>query len=110
MQVRIENTSKVQRKLTITVDPGTIEKEFERQLIQAQKTAKLKGFRPGQVPITMVKKFYGEECRHRTLHQVVDDSLRRRSLNTSFTLSGVRRLIFLKIIPAMGNWLRKARA
>lgn len=88
IQVQVENVSKVQRKLTITVDAKSIEKEFERQLISLQKTARIKGFRPGQVPMSMVQKVYGDDARHRVFHQVVDDSFRRAVTDNKLNVVG----------------------
>jgi trigger factor len=47
---------------------------FERGLVEVQKTARLKGFRPGNVPISVVKQFYGEDVRHRVYHRLIDEA------------------------------------
>ena len=43
-------------------------------MVEVQKTAKLKGFRPGQAPISVIKHYYGEDVRHRLFHNLIDES------------------------------------
>src|SRR5690242_20711502 len=76
MQVQIENTSNIVRKLTIRVPAKTVANRFERGLAEVAKTAKFKGFRPGHVPLSVVKQHYGEDVRHRVFHNLIDESFR----------------------------------
>lgn len=72
--VQLEKPSSIVRKLTIKVPAGVVASHFERGLIEVQKTAKLKGFRPGQVPISVIKQYYGDDVRHRVYHNLIDES------------------------------------
>jgi len=74
ISVQVENTSKIARKLTIRVPAQEVNTRFERGLMEVQKTAKLKGFRPGQAPLSVIKQFYGEDVRHRLFHSLIDES------------------------------------
>ncbi len=76
LNVQLEKPSSITRKLTIKVPASVVTKHFERGLAEVQKHAKLKGFRPGQVPISMVRQFYGEDVRHRAFQNIVEDSFR----------------------------------
>jgi len=72
--VSVEKASPVSRKLTIKVPANIVADRFEKSLREVAKTAKIKGFRPGMVPLPMVKKFYGDDVRHHVFHKIVDES------------------------------------
>lgn len=76
MQVQVEKTSNVHRKLTIKVPAQTVSRRFEESLQELSRTVKLKGFRPGHVPLAVVKQYYGEDVRHRLFHNLIDESYR----------------------------------
>src|SRR3990167_1770834 len=74
LTVKVDQPSRVLRKLTITVPPETVADRLEAKMIEIQRTAKLKGFRPGMVPLSVVKRVYGEDARNRVLHTLIDES------------------------------------
>ena len=74
LQVQVEMPSNIVRKLTIKVPAKLVNQRFERGLAEVQRTAKLKGFRPGQAPISIIKQYYGEDVRHRVFHSIIDES------------------------------------
>ncbi len=75
--VKVESTSPILRKLTVKVTAATVQQHFERGIAEAQKTAKLKGFRPGMVPLSVVKQYYSEEVRHQVFHNLINDSYQK---------------------------------
>ncbi len=74
ISVSVEKASNISRKLTIKVPANVVADRFEKGLREVAKTAKIKGFRPGMVPLPMVKKFYGDDVRHNVFHKLVDES------------------------------------
>jgi trigger factor len=74
IQVQLEKSSNILRKLIITVPVTTIRNRFERQLLTTQKKAKMDGFRAGHVPLPLVKKLYGHEVRRQVLNDLMDES------------------------------------
>lgn len=74
IQVSVEKASNITRKLTIKVPAKIVASRFEKGLAEVQKTAKIKGFRPGMVPLPMVKQYYGEDVRHHVFHKLIDES------------------------------------
>ena len=61
MQVSVENTGTLGRKLTISVPAERFEKEFVNRLTKLSKQVKMSGFRPGKVPLKVVEKQYGQQ-------------------------------------------------
>lgn len=72
--VEVEKPSSILRKFTIKVPAETVKTHFDKGLAEVQRTATIKGFRPGQVPISIVKQHYGEDVRHRVFHALIDES------------------------------------
>jgi trigger factor len=63
MQVSLETTQGLERRLTITVEAATVDSEVKKRLQQLSKTQRIDGFRPGKVPVTVIQKRYGAAVR-----------------------------------------------
>ena len=75
MQVSIETTSKLERRLTVGVPAETIDSQVEKRLQRARKTARLPGFRPGKVPLKIMRQRFGNGVREEVLMEVMGQSL-----------------------------------
>ena len=60
MQITVESTGGLERKMTVVLDGAPIEREFERQLREKARSARLKGFRPGKAPLKEVRRRFGQ--------------------------------------------------
>lgn len=74
MQVSVESTSSIERRMTIGVPADQIEREVEERLQKTAKTARINGFRPGKVPVKVVKKRYGQGVRQEVIGEVMRNS------------------------------------
>ena len=63
MQVSVEKTSELSRKMTVSVPEEVIQEKMEARFEKLAKDVKLDGFRPGKVPAKVVKKMYGDRVR-----------------------------------------------
>ncbi|MBL4816317.1 MAG: trigger factor [Shewanella sp.] len=63
MQVSVETTQGLERRLTISVPAEQIEKTVNEALKSEAKRARLPGFRPGKVPVSVINKRYGKAIR-----------------------------------------------
>ena len=77
MQVSIETTSKLERRLTVGVPAETIDSQVEERLQRARKTARLPGFRPGKVPLKIMRQRFGNGVREEVLMEVMGQSLQQ---------------------------------
>ena len=75
MQVSIETMSKLERRLTVGVPAETIDTQVEERLKQALKTVRLPGFRPGKVPLKIMRQRFGNGVREEVLIDVMARSL-----------------------------------
>ena len=74
MQVTVESTGTLERKLRVELPVESIEKEVDTRLKSVGKTAKIKGFRPGKVPPKVVKQRYGKQIRQEVLSELMQKS------------------------------------
>jgi trigger factor len=63
MQVSVEKTSELSRKMTVTVPEELFQEKMEARLKSLAREVKLDGFRPGKAPHHVVKKIYGSRVR-----------------------------------------------
>jgi len=63
MQVSVETTKGLERRLTITVPAVSIDTAVKSRLQQLAKTQRINGFRPGKVPVNVIQKRYGQAVR-----------------------------------------------
>jgi len=74
MQVSVETTSGLGRRMTVGVPAQNLETVIEKRLTEAQKTLRIDGFRPGKVPMREVKRRFGNAVRSEVLGEVMRDS------------------------------------
>ena len=67
MQVSVETTSGLERRLTVGIPADQVDQEVNKRLQQAAKTVRINGFRPGKVPFKVVQKRYGAGVRQEVL-------------------------------------------
>ena len=63
MQVSVETTQGLERRLTISVPAETVDVEVKNRLRHLGKTQRINGFRPGKVPVSVIQKRYGQSVR-----------------------------------------------
>lgn len=71
MQVSVETTSGLERRVTVGVPAEEVENAVESRLKEAQKNLRLDGFRPGKVPMREVKRRFGAAARNEVLSEVM---------------------------------------
>src|SRR5882724_8080226 len=72
MQVSLTATGGLERRLEVAVPATEVSSEVEQRLKSISRTARLKGFRPGKAPITVVRRQFGEQVHA----EVVSDLMR----------------------------------
>jgi trigger factor len=74
MQVSIETTSGLERRLTIGVPAEKVESEVQKRLQEAAKNIRMNGFRKGKVPLKVIKQRYGAGVRQEVVGEVISRS------------------------------------
>ena len=71
MQVSVESTSALERRMTIGVPAERIETEVNKRLQQTARRAKVPGFRPGKVPMSVIRQRYEDAARQEALGDLI---------------------------------------
>ena len=88
MQVSIETTSNLERRLTVGVPAERVEVEVNSRLQKAAQKAKLPGFRPGKVPLKVMRQRYGAGVRQEVLGEVVSQSFQEAVIQEKLRPAG----------------------
>lgn len=75
MQVTTEAVSGVARRLNVSVPTSRINEQFEARLKRTAKTVKINGFRPGKVPMNVVRREYGAAVYQEVVNDVIRDTV-----------------------------------
>ena len=75
MQVTSEAVSGVARRLTVSVPTSRVNEQFEARLKRSAKTVKINGFRPGKVPLNVVRREYGASIYQEVVNDVIRDTV-----------------------------------
>jgi trigger factor len=85
MQVKVESTGSLERRMRVELPAERIDKEVDSRLQSWGRKAKIKGFRPGKVPPKVVRQRYGKQIRDEVVNEVMQksfaDALQQENLN-----------------------------
>ena len=74
MRVSVETTSGLERRLTVGVPADRVDSAVDKRLQDAARNVRLPGFRPGKVPIKVMKQRFGAGVRQEVLGEVISQS------------------------------------
>jgi trigger factor len=77
MNVTRENIDDLNAVLKVEIAQADYEDKVENVLRDYRKKANIKGFRPGMVPIGLVKKMYGKAVRIEEINKIVGESIQK---------------------------------
>ncbi len=71
MQVSVETTSGLGRRMTVQIPAEQMDQQVASKLQQLTRSVRLDGFRPGKVPLSVVKKRYESQVRQETAAELI---------------------------------------
>ncbi|WP_137166375.1 trigger factor [Salinimonas lutimaris] len=89
MQVSVETTQGLERRLTITVPADSIDSAVKARLQQLAKTQRINGFRPGKVPVSVIQKRFGEAVRQEVAGDVMQQNFYQAVIQEKITPAGM---------------------
>jgi trigger factor len=75
MNVSVEETGPVERRLHIEIPTTEVDAAFESFFREMRRSAHIKGFRPGKAPREVLEQYYGDRASGEVLQRLVESSL-----------------------------------
>lgn len=88
MKVSFENPDKINGLLTITVEEADYKNEVDETLKDYRKKANVPGFRPGQVPMGMIKRQYGGAVKMDAINKIVGEQINKYITDNKINMLG----------------------
>ncbi len=77
MQIEKQEVDALNAELTINVHPEDYQERVEKALKNYRKNAQIQGFRPGHVPVTIIKQRYGKSILVEEINNLIQDNIHR---------------------------------
>lgn len=88
MQVSIETTSGLERRLTVGVPAAEVDSEVDSRLQKAARNVRLPGFRPGKVPMKVMRQRFGAGVRQEVVGEVMSRSFQQAVVQENLRPAG----------------------
>lgn len=92
MQVSVEATGDLERRLTVQVPAEQIEQEIDSRLRSLVRTARVDGFRPGKVPFKVLQLKYESRVREEVVNAVIQSSYKDALTQQNLRVAGEPRI------------------
>ena len=74
MQVSVESIGKLERRMQVQVPAERVSQEIASRLKDLCRTARLKGFRPGKAPLTVIRQQFGPQVHREVIGELLQSS------------------------------------
>ncbi len=88
MKIEQSELKDLQAVVTLTIEPADYQDEVQKQLKQVRQKAQIPGFRPGMVPLGLVKKMYGKGVLADVLNKLVGENLQKHIEDNKLAILG----------------------
>ncbi len=88
MNITRENISDLNAVLKVSIEKADYEDKVEKVLKDYRKKANIKGFRPGMVPIGLVRKMYGKAVQIDEINKMVSENIQKYLVDEKLDILG----------------------
>jgi len=74
MKTTVEDISPVKRRLSVEIEPEEVNKRIDKAYLELKKRVRLRGFRPGKVPIKILEARFGERVKDEVIQDIIRDT------------------------------------
>jgi trigger factor len=74
MNVKVEDISSVKKQISFDVPASRVDEEIDKAYQQIAKTAKVKGFRPGKVPRSILERQYASQMNSQVFERLISEN------------------------------------
>ena len=77
MQIEVEQISSLGRKINIIIPAEKINDSIQTKIKKISKQIKMNGFRPGHVPVTLIKEKYATAVYQEAIEELIDSGVKK---------------------------------
>src|ERR1700748_2964579 len=92
MQVSVENTGKLERRMQVQVPAERVSEEIAARLKTISRTARLNGFRPGKAPLKVIRQQFGPQVHREVIGELLQSSYAEAVTQKQLTPAGNPRI------------------
>ena len=92
MQISVENTGKLERRMQVQVPAEQVSQEIATRLKELSRTARLKGFRPGKAPITVIRQQFGQQVHREVIGELMQSTFAEAVTQNQLSPAGSPRI------------------
>ena len=74
MKVDITNASEIERRMTVAVPAEQVDSEIDKAYATLKKTVKLRGFRPGKAPLSLLERYFKAQVEEDVMSRLVQET------------------------------------
>ncbi|MGD9157498.1 MAG: trigger factor [Desulfobacteraceae bacterium] len=82
MKTTVEEISSVKKKILVEIESKDVDKKIDSAFKRYGKSAKIKGFRPGKVPMKVLERYYGDQVTYEVTNSIIQETLPRAMQET----------------------------
>ncbi len=92
MQVSVESTGNIERKLSIVIPAERIDGEVDTRLKSMRSRVKIDGFRPGKVPMSVVSQQYGDSVYQEVVGEIFQSTFYEAAEQEKLKVAGMPKI------------------
>jgi trigger factor len=92
MQVSVESTGKLERRMQVQVPAERVSEEIAARLKTISRTARLNGFRPGKAPLKVIRQQFGPQVQREVIGELLQSSYAEAVTQKQLTPAGSPRI------------------
>lgn len=74
LQIAVSDISTVEKQIQVTIPSDMVEQELDKYYLNLRRSAKIKGFRPGKVPRSILERFYGKQANNEVIANLINET------------------------------------
>jgi len=87
-QVHIEDVSGAKKLITIEIPKKVVNRELDSAFRELKKNARVKGFRPGKIPRSVLERMFGKDVKENIRTQLISESFEKAMLDHKLEVIG----------------------
>lgn len=92
MQVSVESTGNIERKLSIVIPAERVDGEVDTRLKSMRNRVKIDGFRPGKVPMSVVSQQYGDAVYQEVVGEIFQSTFYEAAEQENLKVAGMPKI------------------